>query len=49
MIHKGVYGNDRFLFDIILCDNNPKTLKFRDKNNLPKETDLIEFSNQKIF
>lgn len=49
MIHRGIYGNDKFSFDIIFCDNNPKILKFRDKNNLPTETQLIEFSNKKIF
>ncbi len=49
MIHRGIYGNDRFSFDIIFCDNKPEILKFRDENNLPKEIQLIEFSNKKIF
>ena len=49
MIHRGIYGNGRFSFDIIFCDNNPEILKFRDENNLPKETKLTEFNNKEIF
>lgn len=36
MVHRGIYGNNRFSFDIIFCDNNPEILKFRNENNLPK-------------
>ena len=49
MIHRGIYGNDRLSFDIIFCDNNPEILKFRDINNLPKETELIKFDNPEIL
>jgi hypothetical protein len=49
MIHRGIYGNDRFSFDIIYCDNKPEILKFRDENNLPEGIELTEFSNKEIF
>ncbi|MHA7058846.1 phytanoyl-CoA dioxygenase [Aquimarina sp. M1] len=42
MIHRGIYGNDRVSFDIIYCDNDPKILKFRDQNNLPKDFNAAE-------
>jgi ectoine hydroxylase-related dioxygenase (phytanoyl-CoA dioxygenase family) len=49
MIHRGIYGNNRLSFDIIYCDNDPKILKFRDKNNLPLKLELKEFKNTEIF
>lgn len=35
MIHRGLYGNERFTFDIIYCDNDPVILSYRDERNLP--------------
>ncbi len=49
MIHRGIYGNNRFSLDIIFCNNNPDILKFRDPTNLPLHTELTEYSNKKIF
>ncbi len=49
MVHRGIYGNSRLSFDIIYCDDDPKLLKFRDKNNLPIVPELKVFKNNEIF
>jgi len=49
MIHRGLYGNNRFSFDIIFCDNKPEILKFRDNNNLPNGLELSESCFVEVF
>lgn len=49
MIHRGLYGKDRFSFDIIFCDNIPEMKDFIDKNNYPSEAILEKLENKALF
>lgn len=49
MIHRGIYGNDRFSFDIIFCDNIPEIKNFVDRNNLPSAKILETLKNKQVF
>ena len=49
MIHRGLYGKDRFAFDIIYCDNSPDFLSFRDTGNLPTEEECACLSWNTLF
>lgn len=49
MIHRGIYGNNRFSLDIIFCDDNPQVLKFRELKNLPTKHQLLKIDNKEIF
>nr|WP_153395738.1 phytanoyl-CoA dioxygenase family protein [Chryseobacterium vaccae] len=40
MIHRGLYGNDRFTFDIIFCDDTPEFRDFIDFKNHPAKEEL---------
>lgn len=48
MIHRGLYGNDRFAFDFIYLDDHPKFAKFIDSNNQPTEEELKHL-NRELF
>ncbi|MGE4513995.1 MAG: phytanoyl-CoA dioxygenase family protein [Chryseobacterium sp.] len=48
MIHRGLYGNDRFTFDILFCDDSPEFKTFIDPNNHPSKEELI-FLNKDLF
>ncbi|WP_312394839.1 phytanoyl-CoA dioxygenase [Chryseobacterium sp.] len=48
MIHRGLYGNNRFTFDIIFCDDSPDFKNFIDIKNQPTEKEL-EFLNKSLF
>ncbi|WP_326980989.1 phytanoyl-CoA dioxygenase family protein [Chryseobacterium sp. MYb264] len=48
MIHRGLYGNDRFTFDIIFCDDIPDFKKFIDVRDQPTKKEL-EFLNKNLF
>jgi len=48
MIHRGLYGNDRFTFDIIFCDDSPGFRSFIDLKNHPIQEEL-KFLNNKLF
>lgn len=49
MIHRGLYGKNRFSFDIIFCDNIPEMKNFIDKNNYPSEAILEKLENKALF
>ncbi len=49
MIHRGLYGKNRFAFDIIYCDNSPDFLSFRDSRNLPTEEECVHLLWNSIF
>ncbi|WP_428231135.1 phytanoyl-CoA dioxygenase family protein [Flavobacterium sp.] len=49
MIHRGIYGNNRFSLDIIFCDNIPQMKNFVDRNNLPSSKVFEAIRNKKIF
>ena len=40
MIHRGLYGNNRFTFDIIFCDDIPEFRDFIDFKNYPAKEEL---------
>ncbi len=46
MIHRGLYGMDRFAFDLLFTDQNPDILKFIDPACLPDKDMLNEIQNQ---
>lgn len=49
MIHRGLYGNDHFTFDIIFCDDTPEFHPFVDKSNHPDRNELELLHNTGIF
>lgn len=49
MIHRGIYGNDRFSLDIIFCDNIPEMKSFIDRDNLPSAKILEGLKNKAFF
>lgn len=49
MIHRGLYGKDRFALDIILCDPDPALLKFVDQSCLPAATELGLLARPAIY
>ena len=49
MIHRGLYGLNRFALDILLCDPAPELLQFVDKNCLPTTEELTELENPAVF
>ncbi|MCC9043090.1 phytanoyl-CoA dioxygenase family protein [Myroides sp. M-43] len=44
-IHRGLYGDERFSFDIIYCDDTPAFNAFIDPKNQPTEEELILLNN----
>ncbi|NIF03951.1 phytanoyl-CoA dioxygenase family protein [Chryseobacterium sp. Tr-659] len=48
MIHRGLYGNNRFTLDIIFCDDSPEFRKFIDIRNHPQPEEL-PFLNTSLF
>ncbi|MRX28329.1 phytanoyl-CoA dioxygenase family protein [Kangiella sp. HZ709] len=40
MIHRGLYGLDRFSLDVLYCDSNKELLKYAEPNCLPNEEQL---------
>jgi len=48
MIHRGLYGNNRFTLDIIFCDGSPYFKDFIDVKNQPSEKEL-KFLNKNLF
>lgn len=49
MIHRGIYGKDRFSFDVIFCSNIPEIKRFIDQNNYPSEKILKKLKNKELF
>lgn len=48
MVHRGLYGGDRFAFDIIFCDDTPEFSNFIDLRNHPSGEELA-FLNPAVF
>lgn len=45
MIHRGIYGKDRFTFDIIFCDATPAFSKFADRANMPDADEQAQLNS----
>ncbi|MBQ4847695.1 phytanoyl-CoA dioxygenase family protein [Pseudoalteromonas sp. MMG005] len=49
MIHRGLYGKNRFALDILLCDPDPMFEKYISRDILPSELTLKELENPSLF
>ncbi|MCP4443131.1 MAG: phytanoyl-CoA dioxygenase [Aureispira sp.] len=49
MIHRGLYGQDRFTFDILYCDNNSEILKYATPDCFPNQIQLDQVDCPEIF
>ena len=49
MIHRGLYGLDRFALDILFCDMDPDLLKYAEPDCLPDAADLHTLENSVAF
>lgn len=49
MIHRGIYGQDRFSLDVLFCDNIPQMRNFIDPNNYPPKEILENLDNTELF
>lgn len=49
MIHRGLYGGDRFAFDIIYSDADPELLQFVDLKCLPDQLEMKKITNPNVF
>jgi len=49
MIHRGIYGQNRFSLDVLFCDNIPQMRNFIDRNNYPSKEVLENLDNTELF
>lgn len=49
IIHRGLYGRDRFAFDILFCKPLPDITKFIDNSVLPKNEELKSIESPEVF
>lgn len=49
MIHRGIYGQNRFSLDVLFCDNIPQMRNFIDSNNYPSKEILENLDNTELF
>lgn len=49
MIHRGLYGADRFTFDLIFCDDTPEFRNFTDVANQPNDSEVSLIPNRDLF
>lgn len=49
IIHRGIYGMDRFIFDVLFCESKPELLKFCDSDCYPGSSILPELINPEVF
>ena len=49
MLHRGLYGLERFAFDIIFCDANVSLVEFAQMYSLPKASTLSSIENPIAF
>ena len=49
IIHRGIYGMNRFAFDILLCDPEPDLSEFIEEDCLPNKEVLEEIENPSVF
>ncbi len=49
MLHRGLYGMDRFAFDILLCDKDPALLQYVDAQCLPSPSMMAHLDAPIMF
>lgn len=49
IIHRGIYGKDRFAFDILFCKPLPDIMRYQDKDTLPKSHELRYMECAEVF
>lgn len=49
MIHRGLYGLDRFALDLLYFKQDAELLKFVDQDCLPNEQEMEELNNPSVF
>lgn len=49
MIHRGLYGMDRFSLDLLYCESEPEFVKFIQPDCLPNSQQLSQLENPNIF
>lgn len=49
MIHRGLYGGDRFALDIIFCDADPELLRFVEPDCLPDKQEMDLLALPEVF
>lgn len=49
MIHRGLYGMDRFALDILVCDPAEHLVAFAEERCLPSQHDRLEINNPDLF
>lgn len=49
MIHRGLYGGDRFALDIIFCDTDPELLRFVEPDCLPDKQEMDLLALPEVF
>jgi Protein involved in biosynthesis of mitomycin antibiotics/polyketide fumonisin len=49
IIHRGLYGKNRFAFDMLFCQQIPDILKYRSADTLPKNEELKNLECPEIF
>ena len=49
MIHRGLYGLDRFALDLLYCESEPELLKFIQPDCLPNLQQLTQLENSSVF
>lgn len=49
MIHRGLYGGDRFAFDIIFSSADPDLLRYVAPHCLPDSTEMGQLKNPQVF
>ncbi len=49
IIHRGLYGVDRFAFDILFCVQLPEVVKFIDIDTYPSEAELNRIEVPEVF
>lgn len=49
MIHRGLYGQDRFAFDILFCKPLPHIMKYRTQETLPKIEEFTMMECPEVF
>lgn len=49
MIHRGLYGLDRFAFDILFCDSTPNLLQYSKPDCYPTAPEMDTIANPSVF
>ena len=49
MIHRGLYGRNRFAFDILYCEPEPSILKYADIHCYPDQKELLYIDDKQFF